>query len=779
MRAVLANPAKLKEGFWPYALALFATIVATLLRMALTPLIGSNAPYLVYFLAAVVVVRYAGFRAALLSIFLAVAAASYFFVSPATASPFLLSRGAGRLTALGFVVASLGAAYLIDSQQTASQSLQREAMRRKAAEEAEREQRQWFETTLGSIGDAVIATDGAGKVTFMNRIASELTGWAIADAKGMLLRNVFSIIDEKTGTELESPTEKVLQHGLQVGLANHTLLVSRDGRRIPIDDSAAPIQRDGQTLGAVLVFRDVTARRESQRRIERSERRYRLLFESNPQAMWVFERDTLAFLAVNHAAVQQYGYTEEEFLGMTIADIRPAEDVPALLADVRQQTPTLHSDGPWRHRKRDGTMINVEITAHPISFEGRNASLVMVTDVTERQKLEEQFRQAQRLESIGRLAGGIAHDFNNLLTVINGYASVMLSELTPGSPMAHRVAEIAGAGRRAAALTEQLLAFSRRQIVQPKVLNLNDVITDIENMLRRLIGEDIQLVIKPAPELGNIQVDDGQLQQVIMNLAVNARDAMPQGGSLILETADVYLDQGYSAGHPGVQPGAYVMLAVTDSGMGMRPEVRERIFEPFFTTKSPGSGTGLGLATVHGMVRQAGGWIWVYSEPQSGTTFKIYFPRSDQAVPEPHVSTPASTPRGMETILVVEDQEDVRRLTVAVLEHYGYKVLSAAGGEEALALAKEFAGVIDLLVTDVVMPGMSGRELAKQLKAQLGLRVLFMSGYTDKAIAHRGILDTGLEYIQKPFTPESLAHKVRAILESPNLGEISAEGFGA
>jgi CheY-like chemotaxis protein len=325
------------------------------------------------------------------------------------------------------------------------------------------------------------------------------------------------------------------------------------------------------------------------------------------------------------------------------------------------------------------------------------------------------------------------------------------------------VAEISAAGQRAAALTEQLLAFSRRQVLQPKVLNLNHVIMDIDGMLRRLIGEDIDLVIKLSPDLGNIQADVGQLQQVIVNLAVNARDAMPQGGSLLIEAGNIFLDEDYCASHPEVRPGAYIMLGVSDTGTGMTPEVQQRIFEPFFTTKPKGSGTGLGLATVHGMVRQAGGWIWVYSEPGSGATFKMYLPRTDEAVAQPHAII-AKDARGDETILVVEDQEQVRILAATELERYGYRVLSAAGGDEAIALARAFPGPIDLLITDIVMPGMDGRTLANRLAGERSLSVLFMSGYTGNAIAHRGILDAGLNYIQKPFTPESFAQKVREVL---------------
>jgi hypothetical protein len=529
----------------------------------------------------------------------------------------------------------------------------------------------------------------------------------------------------------------------------------------------------------VLVFRDVTERRKAQQELARSERRYRHLFESNPQPMWVFDRESLAFLAVNQATVVQYGYSREELLQMTLKDIRPAEDIPALLEDVRKPVVELHRDGPWRHRKRDGAIILVEITAHPMQYEGRNACLVLANDITERKKLEDQVQQSQRLESIGRLAGGVAHDFNNLLTVINGYAAQILAELPKGSVVAERVGEISGAGQRAAALTQQLLAFSRRQVVQPRVLNLNHVINDMEQMLRRLIGEDVELIVLRSKDLRNIRADAGQMQQVVMNLAINARDAMPRGGTLILETRDEVLGEEYRSSHPEVRPGRYVVLNVTDNGTGMAPEVQKRIFEPFFTTKPPGSGTGLGLATVHGMVRQSEGWIWVYSEPGAGTTFKIYLPATDETV----AAAPAAAQydlRGTETILLVEDQNDVRQLAVTILERYGYRVLSAATGEEALALAHDFRGTIHLLLTDVVMPGMNGNDLAKQLLPQRMLHVLFMSGYAETAIEHRRILQAGQDYIQKPFTPESLAKKVQTALQrltdDRTKGEVAGHG---
>jgi two-component system, cell cycle sensor histidine kinase and response regulator CckA len=539
----------------------------------------------------------------------------------------------------------------------------------------------------------------------------------------------------------------------------------RTAGRIPLDDSAAPIKQEDRILGAVLVFRDVTERRSAQQQLENSERRYRLLFESNPQPMWVYDRETLEFLAVNLAAVRQYGYPIEEFLRMTLKDIRPVEDIPALLEDVRQPTGTLHRDGPWRHQRRDGTIITVKINAHPVEFEGRNACLALASDITERKKLEEQFYQAQRLESVGRLAGAVAHDFNNLLTVINGYTEITFDSVPAGSHLAQRLGEVRSAGRRAAELTQQLLAFSRKQVVQPTVLNVNFVVNDIEKMLRRIIGEDIALVAVLAPDLRNVKADVGHVEQMIMNLAVNARDAMPAGGALTIETANFIFDEKHCTENPEISSGAYVMLSITDTGIGMTPEVRQRIFEPFFTTKPKGLGTGLGLATVQAMVQQAGGVILVDTAPGSGSSFKIYLPQTGEPIVRPGLIA-ASDLRGDETILVVEDQDEVRRFLEVGLTGYGYKVLTVSKGEEALSLLRSFEGVIHLLLADIVMPGMNGRQLANEVAIDRGdIRVLFMSGYPQDAITHQGILDHGVDYIPKPFTPNSLAKKVREVLD--------------
>ena len=382
---------------------------------------------------------------------------------------------------------------------------------------------------------------------------------------------------------------------------------------------------------------------------------------------------------------------------------------------------------------------------------------------------EKQLLQSQKLEAVGRLAGGISHDFNNLLTVIMGYSDIMKRNLQEGHPLRRNVEEIVRASERAASLTRQLLAFSRKQVMQPKVFDLNTVVTDLEKMLRRMIGEDIELRVGLQSELGNIKADPVQLEQVIMNLVVNARDAMPKGGKLSIETTNVYLDEAYAREHVSVVPGDYVMLAISDTGCGMNEETRQHIFEPFFTTKEQGKGTGLGLSMVYGIVRQSEGNIWVYSEEGRGTTFKIYFPRvSAHAEEHKRTSGALDGPRGSETILLVEDAELVRNLARQVLEGAGYRVLEAANAEAAIDLCEKINGDrIDLLLTDVIMPGMSGNEMSRVLLVkQPGMPVLYMSGYTDDAIVQHGVLEAGINFLQKPFTPGALAMKVREVLDN-------------
>jgi signal transduction histidine kinase/ActR/RegA family two-component response regulator len=384
---------------------------------------------------------------------------------------------------------------------------------------------------------------------------------------------------------------------------------------------------------------------------------------------------------------------------------------------------------------------------------------------------ENQLIQSQKLEAVGRLAGGIAHDFNNLLTVILGYSEIANQNLSAGDPLRNNLKEIIKASKRAASLTRQLLVFSRKQVMQPRVFDLNTVVSDLEKMLRRMIGEDVEMHVSRQPNLGRIKADPVQLEQVIMNLVVNARDAMPRGGNLSIETGNVYLDESYAREHVPVVAGDYVMLAISDTGCGMDEETRQHIFEPFFTTKEVGKGTGLGLSMVYGIVRQSGGTIWVYSEAGQGTTFKIYFPRVPADVTEyRHASQPLDALKGTETILLVEDADLVRTLTRRVLENAGYRVLEAASAEAAIRLCENIRGdKIGLLLTDVVMPGMNVDDMSRILLAkQPGMPVLYMSGYTDDAIVQRGVLEAGVNFLEKPFSPASLALKVREVLDQPH-----------
>jgi len=532
------------------------------------------------------------------------------------------------------------------------------------------------------------------------------------------------------------------------------------------------------TLDALASVADLISqgieRKRAEEELRDSEERYRLLFESSPQPMWVYDLETLAFLAVNESAVQHYGYSRADFLAMTIKDICPAEDIPALYESVARNPEGVDAAGIWKHQKQDGTIIEVEITSHSLVFAERRAELILAHDITERNRLqaalltsEEQLRQSQKLEAIGQLAGGVAHDFNNLLTAINGYSSLALQRLDEKHPIRSYLEEVKKAGDRAANLTRQLLAFGRKQMLQPLALNLNDVVADMNKMLRRLIGEDIQFTVKFDPALKRIKADPGQIEQVLVNLVVNARDAMPQGGHLTIETANIDVDREYAGKHFGVQPGRYVMLAVSDTGTGMDDETKARIFEPFFTTKEKGKGTGLGLSTVYGIVKQSGGNIWVYSEPGWGTSFKVYL-QQDEGTTDPTEKpvVESAAQGGSETILLVEDEDVVRGLARKILEQSGYHVLDARNGADALRISGEHLEAIDLLLTDVVMPEISGKEIAERLTSlRPTTRVLFMSGYTDQAIVHHGVIDAQVEFIQKPFTPAALVRKVRAVLD--------------
>jgi len=496
-----------------------------------------------------------------------------------------------------------------------------------------------------------------------------------------------------------------------------------------------------------------------------------LLFEDNPQPMWVLDPQSRQFLEANAAVCSLYGYSADEFRGMTLSDVQSGEE--SLDFPEEQKNPLSATPSAWRHRTKNGGMIDVEIAGYEIDYGGHKAQLAILLDITQRRHLEDQLRQAQKMEAVGMLAGGIAHDFNNLLTIISGYSQLILISLDAYDRNRHSAEQIMKAADRAAALTKQLLAFSRRQVLQPRVLDLNKLVSSVSSMMQRLLGEDVDLRLVLPADLGRVNADPGQIEQVLMNLAVNSRDAMSQGGVLTIETSNVVLDESYANRHIAMKPGPYIMLAVSDTGCGMDEATKSRLFEPFFTTKGPGRGTGLGLSTVFGIVKQSGGSVDVYSEPGHGTSVKVYLPRIDQPVVIEAERLSKNVSRGTETILLVEDDEMVRTLVRETLVHEGYKVIDFADPVEAQRKSESHKGPIQLLITDVVMPKLSGRELAGQLiRRRPGMRVLYMSGYTDNAVMNSGILQTEVAFLQKPFTPASLTEKVRDVLEGEN-GKIS------
>jgi len=508
-------------------------------------------------------------------------------------------------------------------------------------------------------------------------------------------------------------------------------------------------------------------RRRAEDALRKNEEMFRLLFSNNPLPTWVLDRETLHFLEVNDAAVKQYGYSRDEFMNMSLIDVDHAEEKETRVEHFRKWSGDGRYQGNWKHRKKDGTVLEVESVSHELNYAGRRVRLVVAQDVSARHLLEQQFRQAQKMEAVGRLAGGVAHDFNNLLMVIKGHTELLRNAMPPTDPFSKKIEQIERAADRATSLTRQLLAFSRMQVLQPHVMNLNEVVEDMGRLLPRLIGEDIELEIRTAKNLGAIKADASQMEQVIMNLVVNARDAMPNGGRLLVETSNEELDSAYNAVHPVVRQGSYILLAVSDNGTGMDTETQAHIFEPFFTTKPQGKGTGLGLATVYGVVKQSGGFIWVYSELGKGTSFKIYLPRVDQPVARSAATQFATeVPRGTETILLAEDEQDVREVAREFLESGGYTVIEAHDGAEALQLVETHEGAIGLLITDMVMPGMSGQELAGRLQQKrTGLRTLYMSGYSERAAAESAQGDSSIRLLTKPFSRSALLRTVHEILK--------------
>ncbi|MBN1808392.1 MAG: PAS domain S-box protein [Planctomycetes bacterium] len=516
---------------------------------------------------------------------------------------------------------------------------------------------------------------------------------------------------------------------------------------------------------------------ETRQELDTSRSTLEAIFNGAIDGILVANTEKGRFMEANAAICRMLGYTRGEILGLSVTDIHPKDRLEYVQGEFRKQAAgeiTLAKDIPVL--RKDGSVFHADVNSAPVELAGKQCLLGLFRDTTKRMETEralqdtrEQLQQAQKLESVGRLAGGVAHDFNNLLTVILGYCETLKRMNEGNGETLKRLEVVKHTAERAAGLVHQLLAFSRKQVLQLRRINMNTAVEAVGAMLKRTIGEDIETEFRLQEGLWPVKADAGQMEQVIMNLAVNARDAMPQGGKLTIETRNVELDEAYAAERPEVQPGPHVMLAISDNGHGMNKETMKRVFEPFFTTKEMGKGTGLGLSTVYGIVKQSGGHIWVYSEPGKGTTFKIYLPRTDaadSARPAAEAEN-AEDSRGSETILVVEDDNDVRSLVCGSLGESGYTVLQACSAEEALARCEELKGSVSLMLTDVIMPGMSGVELARTAKEMCpGIKVIYTSGYTDNAIVHHGVLNEGVEFIEKPFTLNALNRRIRQVLDS-------------
>jgi two-component system cell cycle sensor histidine kinase/response regulator CckA len=628
--------------------------------------------------------------------------------------------------------------------------------------------------------DPIVATDHTGRVIEFNPAAERCFGYSRTEALGQFLSDL--IIPERFREQFRGRLAASLSETQDalIGQPLELLAKRKDGTEFPIERRLTRL--DTQSPPILMGFiRDLSAHAKAEAALRQAQARFTRLFESGLVGIVIGE-STGRIVEANDAFLSMVGYSREDLAAGRVswANMTPPEWVSSNAAATEQLR--LHGIAKtWEkeYLRKDGGRIPVLVGV--ASLEGKQ-NISLSIDLSARREAEGartraeealrqselQLRQAQKMEAIGSLAGGVAHDFNNLLSVILTYSEMLLSEIPATDPAREDLEEIKKAGQRAAALTRQLLLFSRQQVTQPKVLDLNEVLSGMDKMVRRLIGEDIEFASVLSQSLGQVFVDPSNMDQVIMNLIVNARDAMPRGGKLTLETADVSLDETYAAQHLGVKPGNYVMLAVSDTGTGMDEATQARIFEPFFTTKERGKGTGLGLSTVFGIVQQSEGCIWVYSELGKGTTFKIYLPRADGMTERAEPAKVVRSLRGTETILLVEDEDTVRKVAFSVLRRHGYRVLEARNAGEALLICEKEGERIDLLLSDVVMPQMSGPEVAKRIaQTRPGIKVLCMSGYTDETVFRHGILEAGIAFIQKPITPESLLSKVREVLDGP------------
>jgi PAS domain S-box-containing protein len=649
---------------------------------------------------------------------------------------------------------------------TGYRGIDRDVTRRRELECALERAEQEKLLILDNLSESVVYTDLDLKILWLNKAAYSSHGRTREEFIG---RRCYSLWGDGQGPCADCALIRAFQTGTTCEMEKKW----PDGR-IWLNQGHPVRGENGSVVAGIEVCLDITPLKRAEQALLESERRYRALFESAGDAILLIKGNR--YIDCNRKALDMFGGTAEQVVGQECNALSPLRQRGGEFSEkAGNEKIALAMEGKiqrydWQYRRLDGAILDVEVTLNRVDLGGEYHLLAIVKDLTERKRLQEQLWQSQKMEAVGRLAGGVAHDFNNLLTVINGYSEILL--LSPAGidqSLLQYGREIKAAAERATALTRQLLAFSRRQVLAPKVLDLNQLISNLERMLKRLIGEDIKLVTELRPGLGRVKADPGQIEQVIVNLVVNSRDAMPQGGKLTIITQEAVLGQTLSRFSFPINPGPYVLISVIDTGVGMDAETLEHLFEPFYTTKELGKGTGLGLATVYGIIKQSGGYIWADSSPGAGTRLDVFLPRTDE-IPreeESRVST-SELAGGIETILVAEDEAGVRALIERGLSGLGYTVLLAGTGEEALEVSNRHAGQIHLLLTDVVMPGMSGVEVANRLvSGRPEMRILYMSGYTNDAMLRRGVQTAGTPFIQKPFSMQALGHKLRSLLDAP------------
>jgi len=646
--------------------------------------------------------------------------------------------------------------------------LEQDIQRQMRTGEKLRRERDFLLGLIQSSPAFLVALNAEGRTLLMNEALLQALGYSLDEVVGKDYLSTF--VPEEDRHSLREDFSRLLRRKNPVRTENR--LLARDAGLLLVEwNGRAVFREDGEFDFYYGVGQDITERRKVEDALVESWERHLSILDAIPDLVYELTLEGTVVYA-NRTAARSLDIRPEQVGSLSFFDLLEGHEKERFLQELdRLRNRQVASKSVFYNLKtaREGS-LPIEVHATVLQRRGQPPTVLCVArDIAYRKQLEERFRQSQRMEAVGRLAGGIAHDFNNLMTAITGYADLMLLTLRQDDPLRQRVEEIRKATETANSLTRQLMAFTRKQLHQPRALNLNELVRELEGMLRRFLGEDIELVTKLDPAVGPIRADRAQVEQAILNLALNSHDAMPQGGRLLVETRNVGLDDRYAAMHAPVKPGPYVMLAVSDTGVGMEQEVLSQVFEPFFTTKEKGMGTGLGLSTVYGTVKQNGGFIWAYSEPDRGSTFKIYLPRlrdeeKPAGTPEPH--TPERL-EGTETVLLVEDQDSLREMAVEVLKRKGYQVLEARNAGEALLICEQHTGLVHLMLTDVVMPRMGGRDLYERLRPwHPEMKVLYMSGYTDDAAIQQGLIDAGSEFLEKPFSPELLALKLRQVLDA-------------